>query len=266
MGKIYSEINQDKMDQISEEILALLSSMKGTEDEEEFETRGKEKVLAFIHGKIEEEQKRRASFGKAWDFSGEKAISVFAEEDDISLVPMKEADREYYLSVRKEYWDICHEEETGDWTKTQREESFYCLILLAGEPCGYLGIKDTSKNLWELAVELDKAHCYRGFGGKAVMIFLEKISEITGKTQFQALVESDNQASQKCFEKMGARLIDIFLEAFSDEEEAAAFEEKHLDMITPSMCELAERLEVEPQKLLSHVLDYRIILTEGSKH
>lgn len=260
MGKIYSEINQNKMDQISDEILALLSSMEGTEDAAEFETKGKEKVLAFIREKINEEHKRKAASGKAWDFSGEKALPVFAEEDSLSLVPMKEEDRDFYLSIRKQYWELGSEEESREWEKLQRAESFYCRILLSGEPCGYIGLKDTSKNLWELAVELDREHCYRGLGGKAVMLFLQKVKELTGKTQFQALVESDNQASQKCFEKMGAKLIDIYLEAFSDDDEAAAFEEKHLDMITPEMVELAERLEVEPRELLSHVLDYRIIL------
>ena len=40
--------------------------------------------------------------------------------------------------------------------------------------------------------------------------------------------------------------------------EAEKFEEEHLDEITEHMRELADELMVEPRKLLSHVLDYRI--------
>ena len=36
------------------------------------------------------------------------------------------------------------------------------------------------------------------------------------------------------------------------------YEEQNLDQITPHMRELAEKLQVEPRKLLSHVLEYHI--------
>ena len=38
------------------------------------------------------------------------------------------------------------------------------------------------------------------------------------------------------------------------------FEETHLEEITEHMIELATELKVEPRKLLSHVLDYRIFV------
>ena len=89
---------------------------------------------------------------------------------------------------------------------------------------------------------------------------MKKVSEITGdaKQQFMALVEVDNIPSQKLMLKLGGRLIDIYDYIFHDEERAEEFEEEHLDEITDHMIELAEELMVEPRKLLSHVLDYRI--------
>lgn len=65
-------------------------------------------------------------------------------------------------------------------------------------------------------------------------------------------------------EKLGARLIDIYDYTFQGDEDAAtAFEEKYLAEITERMVMLAEQIQVEPRKMLSHVLDYRFFLENG---
>lgn len=60
--------------------------------------------------------------------------------------------------------------------------------------------------------------------------------------------------------KIRVRLVRIHNLAFDTEEEAEAFEEKNLELITEHMKALAEKLDIVPQKLLSYVLDYRFIL------
>ena len=66
-----------------------------------------------------------------------------------------------------------------------------------------VAVKDTSKELWEIAVELDKAHCGQGCGSKAITLFLKRLNEITTKNQFQFLVEVDNIPCQSCMKKAG---------------------------------------------------------------
>lgn len=130
---------------------------------------------------------------------------------------------------------------------------------------GYISIKDTSRNLWELAIELLAEQCNKGYGYRAVSLFLAEVSRITEKKQFQTLVEVDNSIpSQMLMEKLQASLIDIYDYAFGgDEKKAQSFEECHLDRIKDRMRELAKELRVEPRKLLSHVLDYRIFVENG---
>ena len=75
------------------------------------------------------------------------------------------------------------------------------------------------------------------------------------------MVETDNIPSQRLVEKLGARLIGIYDYMFQGNvDEAEAFEERYLDKITDRMIELAGQLEVEPRKMLSHVLDYRFFI------
>lgn len=129
-----------------------------------------------------------------------------------------------------------------------------------------LSIEIIDKKLEELkqAIELLAEHCNKGYGFRAVSTFLPAVSKLTGKNQYQALVEVDNLPSQRLMENLGARLIDIYDYAFhGDEEKAAAFEESHLDRITDRIIELANQIGVEPRKLLSHVLDYRFYVEDG---
>lgn len=59
-------------------------------------------------------------------------------------------------------------------------------------------------------------------------------------------------------DKLNAELVDIFNLMFEDEDEEEAFANENLDMITDHMIHLAEKLDIEPRKLLTNVLDYRI--------
>ena len=71
-------------------------------------------------------------------------------------------------------------------------------------------------------------------------------------------MEVDNIPCQNCMKKAGAELLGLHNFAFDSEEAAEQFEETHLALITEHMRTLAAKLGVEPRKLLSHVLDYRI--------
>lgn len=271
MGKIFDNAQKEKQKKFYDENLkALLKLLEYAKEMENGDIKAQGEINALIReniGVIKQEIKKnsRMSIGSAWDFSEEKKESIFSSDDIILLEPMSEKYYDLYLKTRavyanSNYTDPVYKEvfikEVTD------EKSLYTAIIRKSDNAylGYVGLKDTSVNLWEFCVELLPEHCNQCYGYMAVKCFLKKVSEITGddKQQFMALVEADNIASQKLMLKLGGRLIDIYDYFFHDEEQAEEFEEKHLDAITDHMIELAEELMVEPRKLLSHVLDYRI--------
>lgn len=219
------------------------------------------------HFPVAREKLQRYKHGEGWDFDREKGEAIFAENDYVRLIPLTDGDKEFFLKVRRQ-WDVFIEsiidkqtEKDVTWESTRHKNCFYCIAEdKSGVKLGYIALKDTTRNLWEVALELEREHCYHGYGEIITQLFLRKIREITGKTQFQALVEIENIASQRCLKKMSAKFVDTYRFDFLSEEDAEKFESENMEKITPQMIALAEELDVEPRELLSHVLDYRIIV------
>ena len=202
-----------------------------------------------------------------WDFSKEKSQRIFAIDDDLTLRPLNTSDVDFYWDIKKQYSAYyrlilkteIHRRESMFIADMCVPESFYCIIASQENPIGYLGIKDTEKDIWELAIELDGQYTHHGFGSRSIVLFLNKISQITGKTLFRAKVMPDNIPSQKCFEKIGSKLIGVCNEGFIRlPEEKAKYEAEHLNLIDDNIRELAARLDVEPKRLLTDVLEYHI--------
>lgn len=257
-----------------EEMLRLLEEMEQQNGEEKKIYHSQ--IMEMLDVKCEELEKKieklkAGSNGKVWDFSKERAMDIFAEDDVILLRNCKDSEKEKYIQVKKENTDdpeFYDNESAADstWKMFKEEKSFCCTIIRKSDDefIGYISIKDTKSNLWEIAIELLQEHCHKGYGSRAIALFLPAISQITNKAQFQALVETDNIPSQLLMEKLGARLIDIYDYTFQGDEEAAtAFEEKYMYEITERMVILAEQIGVEPRKMLSHVLDYRFFVEDG---
>lgn len=204
-----------------------------------------------------------------WDFSAEKARPVFIRNDDIVLRPVALSDADFYVDIKARYsmmyrgiLSVAKDKNEGlFYVDLCKPESFFCIAedTVSGSPVGYLGIKDTGTDTWEIAIELDRQYTHRGFGSKSLQLFLNELHRIAGKAEFKALVEVDNVPSQKCFEKLGAELIGLcngpILKLESEKER---FEDNNLNLIDDNMRRLAKRLNVKPRKLLSHVLDYRL--------
>lgn len=204
-----------------------------------------------------------------WNFLNEKSQPVFVQDETISLCPITLADENFYHSVRMQYSQIYKDayriaeerKENLFENDALKPEVFYCIIKDAKRslPLGYLGIKDTSADLWEIAIELDGNYTHQGYGSRGIRLYLNEIQWITGRDDFKAVVEVDNIPSQKCFEKLGAQLVGLCDSAvLKTADEKERFEKRNLDLIDAHMVELAERLGVEPRKLLSHVLEYRL--------
>ncbi len=223
------------------------------------------KVLDDMVAAISETEHRQP----VWNFTAEKDQKFLVGDDTVVLRPIQTNDADFYMRVKAQYSmmyrAIIHmgkvDNESVLKTDLFKPESFFCIIedTKGGMPIGYIGIKDTRAEIWEIAIELDGPYTRKGFGLRSIRLFLNEMYRISGKAEYQALVETDNLPSQKCFEKLGARLIGLCTGPILKlEEEKTRFEERNLNLIDENMKELAVRLSVEPRKLLSHVLDYRL--------
>ena len=240
---------------------------------------------AAVEGLLPGSPEREAAFRKAldglvaivseerpqpiWDFTAERTQAILAGDETAILRPIQTADADFYMNIKAQYSLLYRtiiqmgkiDNESVLKTDLFKPECFFCIIedRQAGTSVGYIGIKDTRADIWEIAIELDGQFTHKGFGLRGIRLFLNEMHRITGKAEYQALVETDNLPSQKCFEKLGAKLIGLCSGPILKlEEEKRRFEENNLNLINDSMKELAGRLEVELRKLLSHVLDYRI--------
>lgn len=212
---------------------------------------------------------KRGELNPAWDFSAEKERTVFTRDDAVVLRPVIRSDADFYVSVKVQYSLMYQgivrlKQDLNEGlllTDLCQPETFFCVILDAasGASVGFIGLKDTRIEPWEIGIELDGQYTQKGYGSRSIRLFLNEIHRITGKAEFQARVDTANVPSQKCFEKMGARLVGLCDGPFLKlPDEKKRFEDRHLDLIDDNMRKLALRLEVEPRKLLSHVLDYRL--------
>lgn len=267
MDRIYAKAQREQTNAILQEILDKLDALPSDTSD------WKGAVQKILDESIQRGNDK--TFAKAgWDFSSEKSQDVFTSDSVVVLRPITTDDLEFYRFVRIQYSQI-HRSVYNSPTENKmgfvsREalapEVFYCIIETAQRklPIGYLGIKDTSAMLWELAIELDGKATHQGFGLRSIRLYLNEIQRITGKSEYKAAVEVDNIPSQKCFESLGAKLVGLCNSAvLKTEEEKERFESQNLDLIDDHIISLAQRLQVDPRKLLSHVLDYRLICPLG---
>lgn len=125
---------------------------------------------------------------------------------------------------------------------------------------GYCGIKNLDRKIWEIAIEIKSDHCHRGYGYCALKMYLETVARISGRNEFASRVDADNTASQNLMEKLGFQPCGLSEFLLYKEEDRLAVEEEYKDQLDDRYMALAKKFNVEPQKLLSHVLEYRMVV------
>ena len=262
MERIQEKARSDSVEEINAKLEAAVRGLPKGSPERKVAI---ERVVEEITGSVP----REVHLQPPWDFTAEKEQPVFTGNQRITIRPVQIADADFYVSVRAQYSMMYRnlvrmgkvDNESILKDDTFKPEVFYCIIEDATEntPAGYIAIKDTRDDIWEIAIELDDQFTHKGFGSESIRLFLNELCRITHKAEYQALVEVDNLPSQRCFEKIGAKLIGLHDGVFlKTEEEKARFEENNLNLINDEMKTLAIRMGVEPRKLLSHVLEYRM--------
>ena len=87
---------------------------------------------------------------------------------------------------------------------------------------------------------------------------IQEIKKRTGVSEFRVLIDPENYASQKLFEKLGAVPNGISEFLLHREENIERCENDNMDSIDDKLIEVARKFRVEPRSLLSHVLEYRL--------
>lgn len=200
----------------------------------------------------------------------ENVENLFPISDDIVILSVirKDEYREYQkilcdnLSSMGRYFFSTNpnyvKELFGDLLK---KESFYCTIRekVTHQFCGYCGIKDVDSSRPELAIELIKSMQHKGIGTHALKLLLQTYSLCEEFEYFTYIVAADNYPSQHLCEKIGGIPNRIVAFILKDPQLQEIFEESNLHMINDHLRDVAKKFNVEPKKLLSHFLEYKIL-------
>lgn len=186
----------------------------------------------------------------------------------ISLVPITtEALAEEYFKVRLENADFPslygdEEGKKGEIKEVLEDRTFYCGIFSqkSGAFIGYCGINNIYSKELEIAVAVLKKYQRNGYGFQSLNALMKTLNKETGISHFISKIDPENKASRQLMLKLGFKPagIDTFL--IDDEEKLRVLEEENLEYLTEDLEILAGEFNVEPRKLLSHVLVYSIDL------
>lgn len=175
-----------------------------------------------------------------------------------------ESDREGYIDIQKVYSPMrgmLKEQAFRDmiWKELNEDKSIMFSIERDGEYVGYCGIKNTAQSPWEIAIELKQEWTGKGIGRLAIAAMLDEIKQRLGQAEYRLRIEPSNYASQKLFERLGAKPNGISELWIHDQESLAKIEEENLNQINENLLEVAAKFKVEPRLLLSHVLEYTLL-------
>lgn len=134
----------------------------------------------------------------------------------------------------------------------------YCIYTKdTNEFIGYCGIKNLTREIPELAIELLSKYRKYGYGFQALSLLMDQFSEITGEHVFRSRVEVDNYASQALHRKLGA-VPNGMSEFLLHGEEIIKYQNENQHLIDDNIRKLAADFGVEPIEILGHVLEYKI--------
>lgn len=246
-----------------DEILQMVDSWEG-------EAIGSEEFIAkleqFMISPPAEKVKKAASDDAAgleikkrfWNFG-----NISCKNGEILLRDVLDSDKDGYLQLQQAYSSLrslLQDERYCE--KIWRDHTDHTALILSitkdGEYVGYCGIKDLSKDPWEIAIELLPQWTHQGIGSAVIPAMLDALKNRLSVDNFRVRIDPNNVASQGLFEKLGATPNGISKFILQNEGEIQQCEETNLHLIDDSLIAVAKKFEVEPRKLLSHVLEYTL--------
>lgn len=199
---------------------------------------------------------------KFWDFG-----TIVQSMEGIKLRNVEDSDKDRFLMIQRENtimpsmfrYEVFRERL---WKEHISVLSLVCSILKDGKYVGYCGVKKLSGEEWELSMELLRKWTNQGIGYQAMTIFLNEIKMRMDVSEFRIQVDPSNYASQRLVEKLGAVPNGVGEFILHGEEETKRCEEKNMHLIDDRIRAVAEKFQVEPRLLLSHVLEYKLEWTK----
>lgn len=259
---IRSRAIKKSLNDIAQDVLDILEAGDGKSFEEK-----KASVIAMLDAIIKKSNKsvslpmgdiKAAQFRKTFWVLGEEIPA-----NGILLRNVQEKDREDFLTLRKNYAvmeSMFEHEELRDnmWREHTEECSLMLSIEQNGVYVGYCGIQDLTKPVWEISIELMPDKLRQGIGFAALTAMLNELKERLWVNDFRVRIEPTNYASQKLFEKLGAQPAGISELWVHSQEQLEQLEKENQHLIDDALISVAKRFSVQPQQLLSHVLEYTL--------
>lgn len=193
-----------------------------------------------------------------------KPGTVIPAGDTVYLRPVESNDRDPFLTIQRASPLVQSMEDKDSfldlvWREHNEDKCLMLSIVKVGEYIGYCGIKNIAQPVWEIAIELLPEWTRHGIGYVTLSAMLNEMRSRLDVTKYIVRIEPANLASQKLFEKLGARPCGIADLWFQEETTIKRCEESGLHLIDDNMIEVAKKFHVEPRQLLSHVLEYELI-------
>lgn len=193
-----------------------------------------------------------------WSFG-----NISCQNGELLLRDVLDRDKAGYFQLQQEYSSLrslLQDEQYCKkiWRIHTDHTSLMLTIARDDEYVGYCGIKDLPKAQWEIAIELLPKWTRQGIGCAAISAMLDALKCRLSVDHFRVRIDPNNLASQGLFEKLGAQPNGISKFILQSEEEIQQCEEVNLHLIDDTLIAVAKKFEVEPRKLLSHVLEYTL--------
>lgn len=184
-------------------------------------------------------------------------------ENEIILRKVQDSDKHIFIELQKEnniVKSMMKEEAYRNmlWNEHIEYKALMFLVIVDNEYAGYCGIKNTTHEQWEIAIEILNKWKHKGIGYRAISVMLDEIKNRLNVSEFRVRIDAENYPSQRLFEKLGAEPNGISEFLLHEEADIRRCEEENIHLLDERIQELAKQFNVEPRKLLSHVLEYKL--------
>ena len=184
-------------------------------------------------------------------------------ENEIILRKVQDSDKDIFIELQKEnniVKSMMKEEAYRNmlWNEHIEYKALMFSVIVDNEYAGYCGIKNTTHEQWEIAIEILNKWKHKGIGYRAISVMLDEIKNRLNVSEFRVRIDAENYPSQRLFEKLGAEPNGISEFLLHEEADIGRCEEENIHLLDERMQKLAKRFSVEPRKLLSHVLEYKL--------
>ena len=247
---VLDTLKADDGKSFEEKRTAILDMLKDTE----------ETLLADIFADLASDEIRGEQINASFWHAGREILAA----GNIVLREVIEDDRESFGELKRAYSPVDpvfqHEAFFNMlWSEHTQPKALMLSIIQNGEYAGYCGIQDLSARVWEISIELKPHKVRQGIGYAAVSAMLDALKSRLGASVYKVRIDPANLASQRLFEKLGAKPNGISEYLLHDREVIEQCENDSVHMLDDALIAVAEKFDVPPRKLLSHVLEYKLI-------